>query len=157
MAIDLTQLQQRIIDDAQPRLAEKSEPVGDAGSGQGPARFEQLIEAPQAGPASPDNPGTGIQAPESAPAAVDSADVGQPALIGDRILANLETGPRPAPGVDGTGAAARIGHGSAVDIGDPLDRIEVQMKAAALKEATGLAATAVGKTSQGVDTMLKSQ
>jgi len=69
----------------------------------------------------------------------------------------MSAAPVQTPGAEGPRATATVGEASPVDIGDPLDRIELQMQVARIKEATGLATTAVQKSSQGVDTLLKSQ
>ena len=155
MAIDLTQVQQRVVDDAQSRLAEETERVGDTGPGRGAARFEQLMESPQPGAAPPTDAGAGGPGPVDAPPA--GGGTGQTPLVGDRILANLSSTPVQTPGVEGPHVTASIGDASPMDIGDPLDSIELQMQVARIKEATGLATTAVQKSSQGVDTLLKSQ
>ena len=151
MAIDLAQVQQRVVDDARSRLAEETERIGGTGTGQGAARFEQLMESPQSGAPPPTDARAGSPGPAGAGPAGSLGDTGQTPLVGDRILANMSAAPVQTPAAEMPRVTATA------DIGDPLARIELQMKIAQIKEATGLAATAVQKSSQGVDTLLKSQ
>ena len=157
MAIDLAQVQQRVVDDARSRLAEETERIGGTGTGQGAARFEQLMESPQSGAAPPTNAPAGSPGPAGAGPAGSVGDTGQTPLVGDRILGNMSAAPVQTPAAEMPRVTATTGEVFPADIGDPLDRIELQMKIAQIKEATGLAATAVQKSSQGVDTLLKSQ
>ena len=94
----------------------------------------------------------GNSAPASASA---STPAGGPTSIGDRILANMSGGPVAAPsappGIDPV--QARPG----IDVGDPMDDVDVQIRVAELKAETGLATAAVQKTTQAADTLLKSQ
>ena len=81
----------------------------------------------------------------------------RPATAGDRILANLSQDPVQAPAQAGPPAADPPGASPAVDIGRPMDRLELQMQVAEIRAKTGLAVSATQKATQGVDTLLKSQ
>ena len=72
--------------------------------------------------------------------------------MGDRILKGMS--PAPAGEVS---SAAPVGARPGIDIGDPMDSLHVQLRVAELKAEVGLAVNAVQKTSQGMDTLLKSQ
>lgn len=105
-----------------------------------PGQFEQ---PPRAGGNSPP---TSVGVP---------TEVGGPTSIGDRILANMSGGPVAPPNApaDIDPVQARPG----IDVGDPMDGLEVQMRVAELKAETGLATAGVQKTTQAADTLLKSQ
>ncbi len=76
---------------------------------------------------------------------------------GDRILANMSRSPveTPADADPRTTDPVRATH--SIDIGDPMDRLEVEMQMARVKETAGLAVSMTQKSSQDVDTLLKSQ
>ena len=105
-----------------------------------PGQFEQT---PRAGGSNPPTSG-------GAPMSVDG-----PTSIGDRILANMSGGPVSAPSAPAGIDPVRARPG--IDVGDPMDGLEVQMRVAELKAETGLATAAVQKTTQAADTLLKSQ
>ena len=151
IAIDLTQIQRQVLDRVQSELADQAGKVDPGDPNQGAARFEQLMEAPNAdgaGSVDASVPGSGVEGSQPVHQVADSGAT----TPGDRILANMTRGPPHAPGgVDAVGARPPI------DMGDPMRSLEVQMEVAQIKAATGLAAAAVQKTSQGVDTLLKSQ
>ena len=81
----------------------------------------------------------------------------QATTAGDRILANMSRNPVRTPAEAGPRVIDPVGANPSVDIGPPMDSLELQMQVAEIKEATGLAVSATQKSSQGVDTLLKSQ
>ena len=76
---------------------------------------------------------------------------------GDRILANMSPNPVRTPAEAGPQAVDPVGAKPSIDIGRPMDTLEIQMRVAQIKETTGLAVSVTQKSSQGVDTLLKSQ
>ena len=103
-----------------------------------------------------------------AKAALDQAQPGVPAgqvdnvplqatTVGDRILANMSGNPVRTPAEAGPQVIDPVGTKPSIDIGSPMDSLELQMQVARVKEVTGLAVSATQKSSQGVDTLLKSQ
>ena len=76
---------------------------------------------------------------------------------GDRILANLTRDRANVATESGPVVAGPSGTEPSIDIGRPMDRLELEMQVAEFKAETGLAVSATQKTSQGVDTLLKSQ
>ena len=93
----------------------------------------------------------------SAPADQVVEVASSPSTPGDRILANLSGSPVRAPAAAGPPVTEPAGAGPSIDIGRPMDRIELQLQVARVKATTGLAVSATQKSSQGVDTLLKSQ
>ena len=157
MAIDLAQIQSQVIDRAQSRLTEEAQRSGAADPGRGAARFEQLLESPPDGAGGPGvhaaaEPGLGRAQP-----ADRVTGAGNPPVVGDRILANLHGSPLQMPDLAGTRAAGPVGAKPGIDIGDPENRLALQIRVAEIKAEVGLAATTAQKASQGVDTLLKSQ
>ena len=156
MAIDLAQIQRQVIDRAQSRLTEEAQRSGDVDPGRGAARFEQLMEAPQGGASVAEAPGTGNPGLGQAEPAGRAIHAG-PRGVGDRILANLHGNPLQMPDLAGTQATGPVGAKPGIDIGDPENRLALQIKVAEIKTEAGLATAAVQKASQGADTLLKSQ
>jgi len=76
---------------------------------------------------------------------------------GDRILANMSTNPVRTPAEAGPQAIDPVGAKPSIDIGSAMDSLELQMQVARIRETAGLAVSATQKSSQGVDTLLKSQ
>ena len=152
MAIDPTLIQRKALDIAQSELAEGAQRPPQAGAAPGAAKFEQLMEAPQGEAVAPQPAGAaapGIERPQPAGPAADSAS---PAVVGDRILANLHP-----PDLAGTPSSGAVGATPGIDAGDPMQTLALQMKVNAIKTEVALEAAAVQKTTQGVDTLLKSQ
>ena len=119
------------------------------------------MEAPDAAVGTPADEG-------AAKAALDRAQPGTPvgqvgdvpshaATVGDRILANMSRNPVQTPAEAGLRATDPVGATHSIDIGRPMDRLEIQMQVAQIKETAGLAVSVTQKSSQGVDTLLKSQ
>ena len=81
----------------------------------------------------------------------------QAATAGDRILANVSRNSVRTPAEAGPQAVDPVTAKPSIDIGHPMRTLELQMQVARIKEATGLAVSATQKSSQGVDTLLKSQ
>lgn len=81
----------------------------------------------------------------------------QATTAGDRILANMSGNPVRTPVEAGPQVIDPVGAKPSIDIAPPMDSLELQMQVAEIKEATGLAVSATQKSSQGVDTLLKSQ
>ena len=157
MAIDLAQIQRQVIDRAQSRLTEEAQRSGDVDPGQGAARFEQLMESPRAGAGGPEVPPAAKPEPGQARPADRVTGADTPPVVGDRILANLHPGSLQMPDLAGTEATGSAGAKAGIDIGDPADRLALQIKVAEIKAEVGLATATVQKASQGVDTLLKSQ
>ena len=157
MAIDLAQIQRQVIERAQSRLTEDANRSGDVDPGRGAARFEQLMESPRGGAGGPDDPAAANAGPGHAQPADRVTGAGTPPVVGDRILANLHGSPLQMPDLAGTQATGRVGATPGIDIGDPENRLALQIKVAEIKTEVGLATTTVQKASQGVDTLLKSQ
>ncbi|MDE0658267.1 MAG: hypothetical protein OXI79_01325 [Gammaproteobacteria bacterium] len=143
-------------------MAEQAE-VGGEPDPSGAGDFERLIDTPGAQASPPGAPAAaGAPDPSGAPdaSAMPGAQETQPAravepaesTVGDRILAAMGT----APGGD-VGAATPVTPRPGIDIGDPMDSLHVQLRMAELKAEVGLAADVVQKSSQGIDTLLKSQ
>ncbi len=140
-----------MLDRVQSDLADQAGKVDPGDPNQGAARFEQLMEAPdagQTGSVDASAPGSGVEGSQSVHQVADSGRT----TAGDRILANMTRGPVHAPG-----GVDAVGPRPSIDLGDPMRSVEIQMEVAEIKASTGLAAAAVQKTSQGVDTLLKSQ
>ena len=76
---------------------------------------------------------------------------------GDRILANMSQSPVQAPAQSGPQAVHSVDARPSVDIGRPMDSFELQMQVAQIRETAGVAVGATQKSSQDVDTLLKSQ
>ena len=157
MAIDLTQIQRQVLDRAQSGLTGEAQWTEEARPGEGAARFEQLIESPEGPAGAPESAAVANPGIDRAQPAGSVADAGSPPVVGDRILANVHPGALPATGVTGADAAAPVGAKPGIDIGDPMDRLAVQIRVAELKTEVSLATATVQKASQGVDTLLKSQ
>lgn len=161
MAIDLAQVQRQVLDRVQSRIAEETTHGDGIGPGQGAARFEQLMEAPDAAVGTPADGGV-------ARAAFDQAQPGTPAgqvdnvplqatTAGDRILANMSRNPVRTPAEAGPQVIDPVGPKPSIDIGPPTDSLELQIQVARIKATIGLAVSTTQKSSQGVDTLLKSQ
>ena len=119
------------------------------------------MDAPQASggtPAGGGAEGVAIDPTEAVNPAGQVGDVpsGAP-TIGDRILANMSRNPVRTPAEAGPRAVDPVGAKPSVDIGSAMDRLELQMQVAQVKETAGLAVSATQKSSQSVDTLLKSQ
>lgn len=151
MAIDPTQLQRQVLERLQSQLAEAPPELDAPEPNQGAAQFERLMQEPTGDAATAPDPGAAAAAPEG-PGRV--GETGTPS-VGDRILANM--GGRPVAGPSDAGAVDPVGSKPAIDVGDPMDAVQVQLDVAEVKAETGFAAAAVQKTSQGMDTLLKSQ
>ena len=161
IAIDLTQVQQQVLDRTQSRLADEATQGDAIGPGQGAATFERLMEAPDAAPGPPADGGVANAALDRARPATPPGEVGnvppQAVTTGDRILANMSRTPVRTPAETGPRAIDPVGAKPSIDIGSAMDSLELQMQVARVKEATGLAVSVTQKSSQGVDTLLKSQ
>ena len=157
--VDLTQLQRQIVDRAQSQVAEQARNTPATGPGQGADRFERLMEAQDQAAGGPGGthvpPGQFEQTPRAEGTGAPGT-VGAPTLVGDRILANMSGGSPPAP-ASAAGGIDSVRARPGIDVGDPMDGVEVQMRVADLKAETGLAVAGVQKTSQATDTLLKSQ
>ena len=150
MAIDPTQLQRQVLERLQSQLAEAPPELDAPEPNQGAAQFERLMQQPTGNGAGP--PDAGVAATERPGYA---GEPGGTPSVGDRILANM--GGRPVAGPGDAGAVDPVGSKTAIDIGDPMDAVQVQLDVAEVKAETGFAAAAFQKTSQGMDTLLKSQ
>lgn len=161
MAIDLAQVQRQVLERTQSRLAEQAPQVDGVGPGQGAARFEQLMEAPDATVGTPADGGVARAAfartPPSTPAGEVDDVPPRASTVGDRILANLSRSSVRAPAEDGQQVVGPPAENPIIDGGRPMDSLELQLQVARVKETIGLAASATQKSSQGVDTLLKSQ
>ena len=119
------------------------------------------MEAPDSVPGTPADgsvPKTAFDQVQPGTAADQAANVPPHATTaGDRILANMSRSPVETPADAGPRATDPVRATHSIDIGDPMDRLEIEMQMARVKEATGLAVSATQKSSQGVDTLLKSQ
>ena len=161
MAIDLAQVQRQVLDRTQSRLAEEATQGNGIGPGQGAARFEQLMESPDATVGAPTGEGVAKAAFDQAQPGTPAGQVGnvplQATTAGDRILANMSRNPARTPAEAGPQVIDPASPKPSIDIGPPMDSLEVQMQIARVKETVGLAVSATQKSSQGVDTLLKSQ
>ena len=119
------------------------------------------MEAPDAAAGTPADQGVAKAALDQARPGAPAGQVGDvpshAATVGDRILANMSRNPVGAPTEAGLRAADPVDATHSIDIGDPMDRLDTQMQVARIKETAGLAASVTQKSSQGVDTLLKSQ
>lgn len=119
------------------------------------------MEAPDPAPGSPADGGVPKAASDQvqpSTAADEVANVSPHATTaGDRILANMSRNPVETPANAGLRATDPVRAPHSIDIGDPMDRLEVEMQMARVKETTGLAVSMTQKSSQDVDTLLKSQ
>lgn len=152
MPIDLTQVQREVVDRLQSEVVEQAQQGAD--SPHDAARFAELMDKPDgasgagtSGPSAPDPDTT--QAP--APARLDAA-----ATVGDRILANMAANPVPMEASAAPGTDAVAGE-RAIDSADPADLMKLQAEVVEIKTNTALAVGVVHKTTQGVDTLLKTQ
>lgn len=144
MPIDLTQVQREVVDRLQSEVVEQAQQGVD--SPNDAARFAELMDkpdgAPGAGTSGPSAPELGATQ-ASAPTRLDAA-----VTVGDRILANMaanpvQTQPSAAPGT--------------ADVAEPADLMKLQAEVVEIKTNTALAVGVVHKTTQGVDTLLKTQ
>ena len=162
MAIDLAQVQRQVLERAQSGLAEETTHGDGIGPGQGAARFEQLMEAPDATVGAPTDGGVAKAAfddrtsPSLPAGQVDDVPL-RASTIGDRILANLSRNPVRTPAEADRQVVDIPTEKPSIDIARPMDSLELQIQVARIKETIGLAASATQKSSQGVDTLLKSQ
>ncbi|MCY3622453.1 MAG: hypothetical protein OXH68_12185 [Gammaproteobacteria bacterium] len=145
-------------------MAEEAEVAGKPDPS-GAGTFERLMDTPAAqGAAAGTPPAAGapdaMGTPDASAAPVTTQET-QPtaqavepaeATVGDRILAAMGTAP-----TGNAGAVAPVTARPGIDIGDPMDSLHVQLRVAELKAEVGLAADVVQKSSQGMDTLLKSQ
>ena len=119
------------------------------------------MEAPDAAPGPPADGGVAKAALDRVQPDTPAGQFGnvpsQAATAGDRILANMSRNPVRTPAQAGPQAIDPVGAKPSIDIGPPMDSLELQMQVARVKAATGLAVSATQKSSQGVDTLLKSQ
>ena len=120
------------------------------------------MDAPDATVGTPADAGVATapfgQAQPSTPAGQVGDVPSRASTAGDRILANVSRNPVRAP----ADAAPQfttdpVGAKPSIEIGRPMDTLELQTQVAQLKATTGLAVSATQKSSQGVDTLLKSQ
>lgn len=144
MPIDLTQVQSQVVDRLQSEVVEQAQQG--TGSPNDAARFAELMDKPDA---APDAGTSGPSAPEpgatqaTAPTRVDAA-----VTVGDRILANMAANPVQTPPSAAPGTA---------DVADPAELMKLQAEVVEIKTNTALAVGVVHKTTQGVDTLLKTQ
>ena len=119
------------------------------------------MEVPDAAPGAPADGSVAKASFDQARPGTQAGQVGkvpsQAATAGDRILANMSRNPVRTPAEAGPQVVDPVGAKPSIDIGPSMDSLELQMRVARLKEATGLAVNATQKSSQGVDTLLKSQ
>ena len=153
MPIDLTQVQSHLVDRLQSEVVEQAQQG--AGSPNDAARFAELMDRPDgaagagtSGPSAPE-PGT-TQAPTAA--RLDAA-----ATVGDRILANMAANPVQTQPSAAPGAADAVRGEQVIDAADPADLMALQAEVVEVKTTTALAVGVVHKTTQGVDTLLKTQ
>ncbi|MCY4059635.1 MAG: hypothetical protein OXG44_16725 [Gammaproteobacteria bacterium] len=148
MPIDLTQVQSQVVDRLQSEVVEQAQ--RGAGNPNDAARFAELMDKPDAAAgagtsgSSPVEPGS-TQAPSAA--RLDAA-----ATVGDRILANMANPVQTQPG-----AADAVRGEQAIDAADPAELMAMQAEVVEVKTTTALAVGVVHKTTQGVDTLLKTQ
>ena len=151
MAVELTEIQRQVVDRLQSEAVEQAQQGASSPNEAAAARFADLMDAPAG--ATPEG-AAGPSAPEPvAMQASSPAHVNATATVGDRILANMASNPaqRAVPGT----ADAAVPGGKAVDATGPVDLLGVQAEVVELKTTTALAAGVVHKTTQGVDTLLK--
>ena len=119
------------------------------------------MEAPDAARGTPADGSVAKAAVDQTRPGTPSGEVGNipshATTAGDRILANMSRNPVRMPAEAGPQVIDPVGAKPTIDIGPPMDSLELQMQVAQVKEATGLAVSATQKSSQGVDTLLKSQ
>ena len=161
MAIDLAQVGRQVLERSQSRLADQAPHGAGIGPGQGAARFEELMEAPDAPAGTPTDGGVARAAfdrtPPSAPAGEVDDVPPRASTVGDRILANLPRSAVRSPAEAGQPVVGPPTGNPPVDIARPMESLELQIEVARIKETIGLAVSATQKSSQGVDTLLKSQ
>ena len=119
------------------------------------------MEASDAAPGAPADGGVANAALDQTRPGAPVGQVGnvssQATTVGDRILANMSSSPVRTPAEAGPQAVDPVAAKPSIDLGHPMHTLELQMQVARIKEATGLAVSATQKSSQGVDTLLKSQ
>ena len=119
------------------------------------------MEAPNATVGTPADAGAATapfdQAQPGTPAGPVGDDPSRASTTGDRILANMSRNPVRAPAEAAPQSTDPVGAKPSIEIGRPMDTLELQMQVAQFKATTGLAVGATQKSSQGVDTLLKSQ
>lgn len=119
------------------------------------------METPDAAPGTPTDGSVANAAFDQVQQGTPAGQVGnvpsQATTAGDRILANMSQNPVRTPAEAGPQVIDPVDAKPSIDIGSPMDSLELQMQVAQVKEATGLAVSATQKSSQGVDTLLKSQ
>ena len=119
------------------------------------------MEAPDAASGTPADGSVARAAFDQAQSGASAGRIGNAApqapTVGDRILANMSSSPVRTPAQAGPQVVDPVGAKPSVDLGHPIHTLELQMQVARIKEATGLAVSATQKSSQDVDTLLKSQ
>ena len=119
------------------------------------------MEAPDAAPGPPADGSVAKAALDRAQPGTPAGHAGnvppQAATPGDRILANMSRDPVRTPAGTDPRVVDPVGAKPSIDIGSAMDSLELQMQVARVRETTGLAVSVTQKSSQGVDTLLKSQ
>ena len=119
------------------------------------------MEAPDAARGAPADGGVAKAAFGQAQPGAPAGEIGnvpsQAATVGDRILANVSRNIVRTPAEAGSRVVDPAAARPSIDIGRPMHALELQMQITRIKEAAGLAVSATQKSSQGVDTLLKSQ
>ena len=158
IAIELTQFPRQAVDQAAGQFADELRRVDDAGPGHATAGFAMPTEEPG-------RIGTRrVEGVVDAPVGQSNPSAGatlyptvRGTRLGDRIIANMTSSQihtrAPARATPAEAVAAKF----SVEAHSVRDLLHLQLKAASAKVRVGLAVAGVHKSTQGVDTLLKSQ
>ena len=159
MAIDPTQFPGQIVHKFLEPFPDRVRSVDPGKPGNAAADFQALMDAPgRVGVAPADRAVSDrtVTAPRNAAGqSVSPAD--RTYALGDRVLANTPLLARQATALRQADPAQAVAARSSVDTGGIIDLLHTQAEIAQFRARVGLAAAGVQKSTQGVDTLLKSQ
>ena len=159
IAIEPIQIPRQPLEAAHTAFAEGVRHTGAADPGHAAAVFRKLVDSPgrdgvrAAAAVAPGDPVSGPR--RTAGVAVDPA--GRAPSPGDRVLANTPLGERQARAVRQATPAETVAARSSIDMGGLMDMLRTQAEIAQFRARVGLAAAGVQRSTQGIDTLLKSQ
>lgn len=159
IAIDPTQIPAQLIDRLREPFPDRVRSVDPGEPGDAAADFQKLMDAPGRGGVAPadravSNPAV-AEPRNAAGQLVDPA--GRTYALGDRVLANTPLLARQATELRQATPAQAVAARSSIDTGGLIDLLHTQAEIAQFRARVGLAAAGVQKSTQGLDTLLKSQ
>lgn len=159
IAIDPTHIPGQLIDWLRAPLTEQARGVDGGEPGHAANEFgKQMGVAGRGGAASPDAAVShpSVAEPRDVPgAAVDTT--GPAHALGDRVLVNTPISARKATALRRATPAEAVAAKSSIDTSRLVDLLHTQAEIAQFRARVGLAAAGVQRSTQGLDTLLKSQ